>query len=127
MIIPGDGSFDESSDYSEITSKGMIYRVNTWIKIKSTVLPLRETEKAYYAIMKIDEITHDGLDNLYGNSIKDWIPKSMVNNIWWICTKKFDETNRVSNNVFQNKKLEYQNGSTGYDPYTTKSESEEFS
>lgn len=127
MIIPGDdSSFDESSDYSEITSEGMIQRGNTWIRIQSTVLPLRETEKAYYGIIRVNEITNDGLENLYANSVKSWIPKSMVSNVWWICTKKFDETSKVSNDVFEKKKQQ-QHSLTEYDPYTSKTESEEFS
>jgi len=113
--------FDKSSDYSEITSEGMINKVGIWIQVKTTVYPLKETEKAYYAMMRVDEIVDGEPEDLYDGQITSWIPKSMVSNVWWICTNKFGEEGRVSNKVFDKSQ------SNSYDPFEAQKESREFS
>lgn len=109
------GSMEPSSDYSEIISEGMIETPVGWMKIQTTVLPYKETEKAYYAFMRVDEMVDGEPEMLYGSSIDEWIPKSMTENVWWICTKKFDETRKVSNKIFEQKQNNQQ--STKYDPF----------
>ena len=30
-----------------------------------------------------------------------WIPKSMADNVWWICTKMFEHPDKVANKRFE--------------------------
>ncbi len=112
-----------SSDYSEITSEGMVESPIGWIKVQTTVLPYRETEKAYYAMIQVDEMLPGGdSELLYGPPTKSWIPKSMAENVWWICVNKFDETRKVSNRVFEEKTNQHE--SNDYNPHTVREEEE---
>lgn len=115
-------SIEPQTDYSEIKSGGMINTFGGWIEIQTTVLPYRETEKAYYALIRVDEIIDGEFELFYRSSKTSWIPKSMVDNVWWICKNKFDETRKVSNRVFT-KKENYSKDSD-YDPYKTQQEEE---
>ncbi len=88
------------SDYSEITGMGMLQTPIGWVKIQTTLLPEKESDLAYYGMIKVDEFVGKKLEPLYKSSKTDWIPKSMAQNVWWICTNKFDETRKVSNKIF---------------------------
>jgi len=114
----------EITDYSEIVSDGMLHTIGGWIKIQTTVLPYRETEKAYYGKIRVDELVDGEPEMLYGGEKTTWIPKSMADNVWWICTNTFDEKRKVSNKVFQ--KQQYIQELDKYDPNIAKAESEEF-
>lgn len=104
MNIPAP-EYTGSTDYSDIVSEGMVETRNRWVHIKVTVTPSKETEKAYYGMIRVDEVIPGEKNELfYKSSITSWVPKSMADNPWWILTKKFDETRKVANRVFDKNK-----------------------
>jgi len=94
---------NESVDIlDEIESEGTIYIVHQWIPIETSVEVYKETEKAYFGNVTVYECDDDGrIDTLFAKE-KTWIPKSMSDNPWWICTKMFDHPDKVSNKRFEN-------------------------
>ena len=89
----------EDSDYIEIVSEGMMEKGIVWIRIEISVEPQKETEKAYYGDVTVYECDQDGrVDTEYQKVT--WLPKSMAENPWWILTKIFDFSGKVSNRRF---------------------------
>ena len=111
---------ESQTDYSEIKATGMLQIICGWIKIQTTVLPYRETEKAYYGLIRVDEMVDGEPEILYDVEKTTWIPKSMADNVWWICTNTFDERRKVSNRTFE--KQGYIQEMYHYDPYLAKSQ-----
>lgn len=100
MDIPDTDVEVESSDYDEIVTEGMYQTTYVWVKIETSVTPIRETEKAYYAKITVYEV--DGMgrcDDIFPEKVY-WIPKSMSENPWWICSNIFDHTGKVANRRF---------------------------
>ena len=115
---------ESQTDYSEIKSNGMLKSIGGgWIKIQITVLPYKETERAYYGLIRVDELVDGEPEMLYNGEKTTWIPKSMAENVWWICTNTFDETRKVSNRTFEKKQNYHE--PDDYDPYLVKREEEE--
>ena len=82
----------------EIESEGMMQVYNgKWVQITTRIEVKKETEKAYFGALKVFE---DDYNELYSDS-ETWIPKSMAENVWWICTVKFEHAGKVSNRRFE--------------------------
>jgi len=79
-----------------IESEGAIQREYKWNHIICTVIVDRESEKAIHGTIYVREKNSNGFGNLHGPII-NWLPKSMANNPWFICTNIFEEENKISN------------------------------
>lgn len=103
MKIPKVNFTDESSDIlDEIEAEGTIYIAHVWIPIETSVEVYKETEKAYFGNVTVYECDDDGrVDELFKKE-KTWIPKSMSDNPWWICTVMFEHPDKVANKRFEN-------------------------
>lgn len=95
--------FNESVDViDEIEAEGTIYTAHQWITIETSVQVYKETEKAYFGDVTVYECDDDGrVDTLFVKE-KTWIPKSMSDNPWWICTVMFEHPDKVANKRFEN-------------------------
>lgn len=95
---------DDTSDViDEIESEGMIYYSHRWIPIETSVTVYKESAsgKAYWGDVTVYECDDIGrVDTLFEKN-GTWIPKSMSNNVWWICTNIFDHPDKVSNRRFE--------------------------
>ncbi|MCZ6582345.1 MAG: hypothetical protein O6761_04145 [Thaumarchaeota archaeon] len=103
MKIPkADFQSDESIDViDEINSEGTIYIDHQWIPIETEVIVYRDTDKAYFADVTVYECDSTGrIDELFKKE-KTYIPKSMSDNPWWICTQIFDHPDKVANKRFE--------------------------
>jgi len=88
------------TDYEEIICEGMFQTTYIWVRIETSVIPIRETEKAYYAKITVYEVDDIGrCDDIFPEKIS-WIPKSMSDNPWWICGNIFSHTGKVANRRF---------------------------
>ena len=87
--------------HDEIVSEGMLQRGIDWIPIEVSVSPEKETEKAYYADVLVYECDDFGRADVEYQRV-DWLPKSMAQNPWWVLTKFFDFSGKVSNRGFDN-------------------------
>lgn len=104
MKIPNvDFQSDESSDViDEINSEGTIYISHQWIPIETEVIVYRETDKAYFGDVTVYECDSTGrIDELFSKK-RTYIPKSMSDNPWWICTVMFEHPDKVANKRFEN-------------------------
>lgn len=100
MKIP---NVDDSPDViDEIESEGTIYIVHQWIPIETSVKVYMETDKAYFGDVVVYECDSIGRVEELFKKEKTWIPKSMSDNCWWICTKMFDHPDKVANKRFEN-------------------------
>jgi len=80
-----------------ITSEGMMHRGYRWVPITCTIEVHKETEKAVNGTVTVLSDDNNEDDKImYGPEIF-WIPKSMCENVWFICTILYDEENKVSN------------------------------
>lgn len=98
-----DNSMDNNSldVIDEINSEGTIYIAQQWIPIETEVIAYKETEKAYFGTVTVYECDDDGrVDDLFKKE-NTWIPKSMSDNPWWICTILFDHPDKVANKRFE--------------------------
>ena len=102
----GDDDDDKSSESDvldeEITAEGMIYISRQWIPIETEVIIYRETQKAYFGNVTVHECDDIGRVDILFEKENTWIPKSMANNVWWICTIMFEHQDRVANKRFVN-------------------------
>ena len=97
-----ESGFDESDVLEEITTDGTIYISHQWIPIETEVIVYRETEKAYFGNVIVYECDGIGrVDTLFEKE-NTWIPKSMSDNVWWICTVMFEHPDKVANKRFDN-------------------------
>ena len=86
--------------YDEITSEGTIHQNGRWIPIEISIIPDFDTEKAYHCDVIVYKI-HEGIRSGIIFSKEDtWVPKSMAQSPWWICTVKFEHTDKVANRRF---------------------------
>ena len=92
----------ELDESSEIESEGMIELNGVWIPIETSVLYHRETEKAYFGKVIVYECDEWGRSDVLFEKDDTWIPKSMSDNPWWICTVLFSHPDKVSNRRFEN-------------------------
>lgn len=90
----------EENNFDTITSQGMIEILHKWIPIEIEVIPKRETEKAYFGSVTVYEDV-DGTNEMLFEDNETWIPKSMADNPWWICTVKFEHGGKVANKRFE--------------------------
>lgn len=97
-------SDDYGSDYNdiieEIESEGMILSTYGWTPIDTIVKVYKETDKAYFGDVTVHEVDYTGRVSVMFSKEKTWIPKSMCNNVWWICTILFEHKDKVSNRRF---------------------------
>jgi len=102
MNTPDVDDSSESPDViDEIESEGTIYIAKQWIPIDTVVEVYRETDKAYFGTVIVYECDSIGrIDELFKKE-KTWIPKSMSNNVWWICTVMFEHPDKVANKRFE--------------------------
>lgn len=89
-----------TEDFDPITSEGMIFIAHKWIPIEIEVVPVRETEKAYFGSVIVYEVVSSSNEILFEKE-DTWIPKSMADNPWWICTVKFEHPDKVANKRFE--------------------------
>jgi len=93
--------FDKKShtmqDLDEIKCEGMLQTLYSWVPITCIIDVDRQTEKAVHGRVTVLEEGED--DPVYTPEIF-WVPKSMCQNPWFICTKLYDEENKVSNKRF---------------------------
>ena len=82
----------------EIICEGSLQTLHKWIPITCTIIPDKETEKAIHGTITV---TEDGEGTPLYEPIINWIPKSMSENPWFICTKIFDEERKVANKRFE--------------------------
>ena len=87
-------------DFETITSEGMIFIAHKWIPINIEVEPIRETEQAFFGRVTVYEDVDYGNEVLFEDE-ETWIPKSMAENPWWICTIKFEHQDKVANKRFE--------------------------
>lgn len=102
-----DSNHDSNYDYAEnvideIESVGTIYIAHRWIPIETTVEVYKETDNAYFGDVTVYECDDNGRVEELFKKQKTWIPKSMADNVWWICTKLFEHPDKVSNRRFEN-------------------------
>ena len=90
---------EESETLYEVESEGMMQRSGQWVPIDCIVKVERETEKAYYGNVTVFECDDWGRFDIIFER-ETWIPKSMSDNPWWITTKLFDYSGKVSNRRF---------------------------
>ena len=69
--------------------------------IETSVVVYRETDKAYFGDVIVHECDSDGRVDILFKKEKTWIPKSMCDSPWWICTKMFDHPDKVANKRFE--------------------------
>ena len=101
MEIP-DTNEETPDVIEEITAEGMIFISHQWIPIETEVIAYRETEKAYFGDVTVYECDSDErIEDLFKEE-KTWVPKSMSDNPWWICTVKFEHPDKVANKRFEN-------------------------
>lgn len=92
----------ESDDFiDEISAEGTIYIAHQWIPIETSVQVRRETEKAYFGNVTVYECDSVGRVDTLFEKTDTWVPKSMSDNPWWICTVKFEHQGKVSNKRFE--------------------------
>ncbi|MCZ6582679.1 MAG: hypothetical protein O6761_05865 [Thaumarchaeota archaeon] len=91
---------DELDIIEEIESEGTIFITHQWISIDTLVQVYKETDKAYFGNVTVYECDNIGRTGELFNKEKTWIPKSVADNVWWICTKLFDHPDRVANRRF---------------------------
>lgn len=92
---------DESEEFQEIISEGMMEVFSgKWVPIEVSVIPDRETEKAYHGTIAVYEVDSSGRCDDLCPETKGWVPKSMSDNPWWICTNTFSHQGKVSNRRF---------------------------
>ena len=89
-----------TEEFSTIESEGMIHIAHRWVPIEIEVEPKRETEKAYFGAVTVYEIVEGSQEMLFEDK-ETWIPKSMSDNPWWICTVKFEHPGKVANKRFE--------------------------
>jgi hypothetical protein len=83
----------------EVESEGMMESGGQWIPIDCQVSVEKETEKAYYGEVTVFECDDFGRNDVIYEK-NTWLPKSMSQNPWWIVTKLFDFSGKVSNRRF---------------------------
>jgi len=91
---------DVDEIFETITSEGMIHIAHKWIPIEIEVEPIRDTEKSYFGRVTVYEIVNGSQEMLFEDE-ESWIPKTMADNPWWICTIKFEHLGKVSNKKFE--------------------------
>lgn len=105
MKIPDTISYEKSEleIIDEIENEGTILLSGQWKLIDTFVQVYKETDKAYFGTVTVFECDESGdrVDELFFRE-NTWIPKSMSDNPWWICTVMFDHPDKVSNKRFQN-------------------------
>lgn len=98
MIITDDNNNNDVDVIDEIECEGMLkisgYR---WVPITCRIEVYKETEKAVYGEITVHE--DDDTSPVFGPVVK-WVPKSMSDNPWFICTVLFETERRVSNKRF---------------------------
>lgn len=102
MKIPDIEDDDSPDVLDEIESEGTIYIAHQWIPIETEVISYKETEKAYFGDVTVYECDSTGRVEELFKKEKTWIPKSMSDNPWWICTVMFDHPGKVANKRFEN-------------------------
>ena len=112
MNIPD--TYDTPDIIDEIECVGMLYTLYRWIPITCTILVDRETEKAVHGMVRVVDVDDT---TIYEPQIY-WVPKSMSQNPWFICTKLYDEERKVANKRFEN----YSNNNS--DNYTSNNSSQ---
>jgi len=101
LKIPDAESVDTPDVISETESEGTIYIAHRWIPIETEVIAYKETEKAYWGDVTVYECDDTGrVDELFKKE-NTWIPKSMSDNPWWICTVMFEHPDKVANRRFE--------------------------
>ena len=83
----------------EIECEGMMETAGQWVPIDCVVEVVKETEKAYYGMVTVYECDDYGRSDVIYEK-ETWLPKSMSENPWWIITKMFDFSGKVSNRRF---------------------------
>lgn len=83
-----------------ISCEGMIFIAHRWIPIDIEVEATKETEKAYFGDVTVYEEV-DGSHMVLFEKSETWVPKSMAENPWWICTILFEHAGKVSNRRFE--------------------------
>ena len=90
-----------TEEFGTIESEGMIFVAHRWVPIEIEVEPIRETEKAYFGSVRVYEVVATGSNEILFEEEGTWIPKTMADNPWWICTIKFEHPDKVSNKRFE--------------------------
>ena len=89
--------YENNDVIDEIESEGMLeVYSNKWVPITTRVEVKKETEKAYFGDIHVDDETGE----VYNES-DTWVPKSMAENVWWICVVKFGHERKVANKRFE--------------------------
>ena len=81
-----------------IKSFGMLDKGYRWVQITCEIKVDRETPKAVHGLITVFE--KGKYDECVYSPIINWVPKSMCEKPNFICTKYFDEENKVANEVF---------------------------
>ena len=96
---------NESVDViDEIESEGTIYISHQWIPIETSVqvYKISKSGKAYFGNVTVHECDDDGRVDVLFEKENTWIPISMSDNPWWICTILFEHPDKVANKRFEN-------------------------
>lgn len=93
-----DDSFDDLLGY--VYGEGTIEIHHLWGEIQTKVQIFRETEKAYFGNVTVNMVIDGGLGARLYHKKDTWIPISMSQNPYWICTVMFGHPEKVSNKRF---------------------------
>jgi len=84
-----------------ITAKGTIEKTFGWYPIETSLKVYKKTNKAYFGDITVFAVNGDTRLYILFEKEKTWIPKSMSDNPWWICTKLFWYSGKVANKRFE--------------------------
>ena len=91
---------DVTDVFVEIEKKGMIYIIQRWVPIETVVQVYKETDLAFFGNVTVYECDHVRRIHVLFEKNDTWIPISMSDNPWWICTKMFNHPGKVANKRF---------------------------
>ncbi len=97
-----DISYDlPNSSISIINAEGSIYKNHDWLPIETSIIIYKKTEKAYFGDVIVYLLNDLRRVGILFEKLKTWIPKSMSDNPWWICTVMFEYKKKVANKRFE--------------------------
>lgn len=87
----------------EITADGSICRYGRWFPIETVVRVYRESKSglAFFGDVRVYEKNDYCQEELLFQKDDTWIPISVCDNPWWICTIMFGYSDKVSNKSFE--------------------------
>lgn len=85
----------------EIYAEGTIQIHGVWADIETEVKVYKKTNKAYFGSVTVHIVLGGQWGATKFHKDNTWIPKSMSQNPYWICTVMFGHPEKVSNKRFE--------------------------